>query len=255
MASLGNAPESTSALGGPHACCGRRASAALGNAGRRASPSSRLVTPATAPDLSVLLLLSSLSEHTRHLLADARCSLLVAGPAGRQSADRAAGDADRAGRARAPTRRAKARWLAVHPYAALYAGFARFHAMARPAGAGVVRRRLRPGAPAAPGGTGARPGGGGRRCGRPRHHGALQHRPCRRVGGHRPAARAAPGRMGDGGRGRGRVRPDGGRTCGGLPGPAPRAGAGEVRAELVGLAAEARGGCSGAGMIPLHPAR
>ena len=40
-----------------------------------------LVAPATAPDGSVLLLLSTLAEHTRHLRADARCSLLIAGPA------------------------------------------------------------------------------------------------------------------------------------------------------------------------------
>ena len=37
------------------------------------------VTPATAPDLSVLLWLSTLSEHTRHLLAEPRCALMVMG--------------------------------------------------------------------------------------------------------------------------------------------------------------------------------
>ena len=42
-------------------------------------PFASLVTPASAPDLSVLLLLSSLAEHTRHLQADPRCSLLVTG--------------------------------------------------------------------------------------------------------------------------------------------------------------------------------
>ena len=41
-------------------------------------PFASLVTPATAPDLSVLLLLSTLSEHTRHLRAEPRCALLVA---------------------------------------------------------------------------------------------------------------------------------------------------------------------------------
>src|SRR6185503_11264200 len=44
-------------------------------------PFASLVTPASAPDLSVLLLLSDLSEHTRHLRADARCSVLVVGEA------------------------------------------------------------------------------------------------------------------------------------------------------------------------------
>ena len=40
----------------------------------KGQPFASLVTPACAPDLSVLLLLSSLSEHTRHLVADPRCS-------------------------------------------------------------------------------------------------------------------------------------------------------------------------------------
>ncbi len=89
-------------------------------------PFASLVTPASAPDLSVLLLLSSLAEHTRHLRADGRCSLLVVGApegANPQTAPRltltgsAAPDADPA---------LKARWLAVHPYAASYADFADF---------------------------------------------------------------------------------------------------------------------------------
>jgi putative heme iron utilization protein len=89
-------------------------------------PFASLVTPATAPDLALLLLLSSLSEHTRHLRAEPRCSLLVTGPAvgaNPQTAPRATvtglaemiEDAD-----------LKSRYLAVHPYAALYAGFGDF---------------------------------------------------------------------------------------------------------------------------------
>jgi len=89
-------------------------------------PFASLVTPATATDLSVLLLLSSLSEHTRHLRTDARCALLVVGTpegANPQTAPRvtltglATPDADPA---------LKARWLAVHPYGAIYADFADF---------------------------------------------------------------------------------------------------------------------------------
>ncbi len=89
-------------------------------------PFATLVTPASAADLSVLLMLSSLSEHTRHLRGDPRCSLLVVGtPSGAnpQTAPRvtvtglAAVDPDPA---------LKARWLAVHPYGALYAGFGDF---------------------------------------------------------------------------------------------------------------------------------
>jgi len=89
-------------------------------------PFASLVTPATAPDLSVLMLLSSLSEHTRHLRADLRCALLVTGAAvsaNPQTAPRltvtglAEPDADPA---------LKARFLAVHPYAQLYADFGDF---------------------------------------------------------------------------------------------------------------------------------
>jgi putative heme iron utilization protein len=89
-------------------------------------PFATLVTPASAPDLSVLLMLSSLSEHTRHLRADPRCSLLVVGTpesANPQTAPRvtltglAAPD---------PDPPLKARWLAVHPYGALYADFGDF---------------------------------------------------------------------------------------------------------------------------------
>ncbi len=90
-------------------------------------PFASLVTPGCAPDLSVLLLLSDLSEHTRHLRAEPRCAVLVAGPAASanpQTAPRVtltglAEPADDAG--------LKARWLAVHPYAALYADFGDFH--------------------------------------------------------------------------------------------------------------------------------
>ncbi len=89
-------------------------------------PFASLVTPATAPDGSVLLLLSDLAEHTRHLRADPRCAVLVSGPAEEvnpQTAPRltvtglAAPDASPA---------LKARYLAVHPYAALYADFGDF---------------------------------------------------------------------------------------------------------------------------------
>ncbi len=44
-------------------------------------PYAALVTPAAAPDLSLLVLLSGLSAHTRHLRADGRCALMVQGEA------------------------------------------------------------------------------------------------------------------------------------------------------------------------------
>jgi len=89
-------------------------------------PFASLVTPATGPDLALLLLLSSLSEHTRHLRAEPRCSVLVIGAAtgeNPQTAPRAtitglAEVIDDPG--------LKARYLAVHPYASLYAGFGDF---------------------------------------------------------------------------------------------------------------------------------
>jgi heme iron utilization protein len=89
-------------------------------------PFTALVTPATAPDLSVLMLLSSLSEHTRHLAAEPRCALLVCGApegANPQTAPRLTitGLAERC-----DDPALKARWLALHPYAALYADFGDF---------------------------------------------------------------------------------------------------------------------------------
>jgi putative heme iron utilization protein len=92
-------------------------------------PFASLVTPATAPDLSPLLLLSSLSEHTRHLRAEPRCALLFTGvPEGPnpQTAPRVtiSGLAEPVAEAEVPA--LKARWLARHPYAALYADFGDF---------------------------------------------------------------------------------------------------------------------------------
>jgi putative heme iron utilization protein len=106
------------------------------------TPFASLVTPATAPDLSPLLLLSSLSEHTRHLKAESRCSLLFMGApegANPQTAPRVTltGLAEPVPAEEAPA--LKARWLARHPYAAFYAGFADFALWRiRPVGALLV---------------------------------------------------------------------------------------------------------------------
>lgn len=89
-------------------------------------PFASLVTPACMPDGSLAILISRLSEHTRHLEADARCSILVAGTAetvNPQTAPRATV----IGVAEAVNDRAlKARYLTIHPYASLYAGFGDF---------------------------------------------------------------------------------------------------------------------------------
>jgi putative heme iron utilization protein len=92
-------------------------------------PFASLVTPAAAPDLSPLLLLSALSEHTRHLKAEPRCSLLFLGVAegvNPQTAPRVTltGLAEPVPAEEVPP--LKARWLARHPYAALYADFGDF---------------------------------------------------------------------------------------------------------------------------------
>ena len=78
------------------------------------------------PDGSLLLLLSRLSEHTRHLMADPRCSVLVSDvpvTANPQTAPRVTvtGIAEVVDDAAL-----KARYLAVHPYASLYADFGDF---------------------------------------------------------------------------------------------------------------------------------
>jgi hypothetical protein len=92
-------------------------------------PFASLVTPACAADLSILLWLSRLSGHTRHLARDPRCSLLFLGrPAGINPQKRArvtvTGLAELVeGEAIAPL---KAQWLARHPYARIYAEFADF---------------------------------------------------------------------------------------------------------------------------------
>ena len=90
-------------------------------------PYAALVTPAVMPDGSVVLLLSGLSEHTRHLRVEPRCALLVQGepatPPNPQTAPRltvsgkAAPEHDPA---------LKQRWLRMHPYAAMYAGLPDF---------------------------------------------------------------------------------------------------------------------------------
>jgi putative heme iron utilization protein len=107
-------------------CIIRAASAATLATHQEGQPFASLVTPACAPDLSPLLWLSTLSEHTRHLQRDPRCALLFTGAAetaNPQTAPRVTltGLAEPIADATLKTR-----WLARHPYAALYADFADF---------------------------------------------------------------------------------------------------------------------------------
>lgn len=89
-------------------------------------PFASLVTPATAPDRSILMLLSGLSPHTRHLRAEPRCSLMVMGSpvdANPQTAPRLSVTGTAAPE---PDPVLKRRWIALHPYAEFYAGLADF---------------------------------------------------------------------------------------------------------------------------------
>jgi heme iron utilization protein len=96
---------------------------------REGAPFLSLVTQATAPDLSVLMLLSSLSEHRRNLEADGRCALMVTGAAesrNPQTVPRLTLSGQAAEVTGEDTAGLRARWLAAHPYAAPYADFADF---------------------------------------------------------------------------------------------------------------------------------
>lgn len=86
-----------------------------------------LVTPATAPDLALLLLLSDLSLHTRHLKTDSRCAVLITDEA-RVANPQMTPRVTLTGRADTVDDAAlKTRYLALHPYARLYADFTDFH--------------------------------------------------------------------------------------------------------------------------------
>ncbi|MBS7809920.1 HugZ family pyridoxamine 5'-phosphate oxidase [Roseococcus pinisoli] len=89
-------------------------------------PFASLVTPACGPDLAPLLWISTLSAHTRQLMRQPRCALLFTGPAqdaNPQTAPRVTltGIAEQI-----EDPKLKARWLARHPYAAIYADFGDF---------------------------------------------------------------------------------------------------------------------------------
>lgn len=96
----------------------RSATLATQSAGQ---PYAALVTPAVLPDASIVLFLSGLSEHTRHLRLDPRCALLFQGATTDLNpqttprltvSGRAAPEHDPA---------LKERWLRMHPYAEGYA--------------------------------------------------------------------------------------------------------------------------------------
>jgi putative heme iron utilization protein len=89
-------------------------------------PTATLVTQAIAADGAVLMLLSSMAEHARHLEVEPRCSVMAAGAPENlnwQTAPRVTvnGTADRLN-----DPAARRYWVARHPYARLYADFSDF---------------------------------------------------------------------------------------------------------------------------------
>ncbi len=94
-------------------------------------PQQGLVTPATDAGCDILLLLSGLSAHTRALQEAPACAVLVMGrPTGAnpQMTPRVSvnGHAERLASGSADRQAARARYLAVHPYASLYVDFEDF---------------------------------------------------------------------------------------------------------------------------------
>jgi putative heme iron utilization protein len=84
------------------------------------------VTPALGEDGAPILLLSNLAAHTRNLRADPACALLVAGPAADENPQTAARVLLSGMVVQGEDAAARRRFLEVHPYANLYAGFADF---------------------------------------------------------------------------------------------------------------------------------
>jgi putative heme iron utilization protein len=78
-------------------------------------------------DLSPILLLSDLAEHTKNLAADERASLLIDGTAGADDPLSAPRVTLQGRIARSDDRTDATRYIAHHPAAALHAGFADFH--------------------------------------------------------------------------------------------------------------------------------
>ncbi len=92
----------------------------------KGEPFASLVTPACMPDGSLLMLLSRLSEHTRHLMADPRCSVMVSGVAETVNPQTTPRVTVTGLASVVDDPALKARYLTVHPYATLYADFGDF---------------------------------------------------------------------------------------------------------------------------------
>lgn len=89
-------------------------------------PYASLVLMALDHDASPLLLISTLADHTRNVAADSRVSLLVDGTAGLDEPLTGPRVSVQGSAARTDDPRHRARFLARHPGAAMYAGFKDF---------------------------------------------------------------------------------------------------------------------------------
>ncbi len=85
-----------------------------------------LVTHAVDTDGAILMLLSGLSEHTRQLQDEPGCSLMALGASSGPNPQTTPRVSVTGIAARAGEPRLRARWIARHPYAGFYAGFADF---------------------------------------------------------------------------------------------------------------------------------
>lgn len=109
--------------------CDRAVLATLQRAGSDAPagwPYASLVMMAVDQDASPILLISTLADHTRNLLADPRASLLVDGTAGLDEPLTGARATVMGRLEKTDDPRHRARYLARHPSAQMYAGFGDF---------------------------------------------------------------------------------------------------------------------------------
>lgn len=100
--------------------------AALATLDQDGAPYASLVTVALDHDLAPILLLSRLADHTGNLLARPRCSLLFDGTDGHPNPQTGPRVTLMGEAAESSDPRLKARFLARHPAAAMYADFADF---------------------------------------------------------------------------------------------------------------------------------
>ena len=100
--------------------------AALATASEGGRPTVSLVTVAFDIDASPILLLSSLADHTRNIDRDPRVALLFDGTGGLSNPQQGPRVTLEGHIGRDPGERLRRRFLARHPKAALYAGFADF---------------------------------------------------------------------------------------------------------------------------------